>query len=55
MNNNIQKAVIYCRVSSAKQTLKGDGLNYNKPDAENMLNIRAMKLLRYSVMILLAH
>ncbi len=30
MSNNIQKAVIYCRVSSTQQTTKGDGLNSQK-------------------------
>ncbi len=44
MNDNIQKAVIYCRVSSAKQTSKGDGLNSQQTRCREYA-----KLMKYEV------
>ena len=50
-HENLTKAIIYCRVSSVKQTTKGDGLNSQKQDVRNMPKVEAIKSLRYSLMI----
>ena len=46
-NQNKTKAVIYCRASSTKLTLKGDGLNSQKARCEEYANYKGYEVVQY--------